>query len=133
MKRLAVFAMLMCIAQPSFAEDFSCRGGTKAACLDYGDTVCSSAGMCVNSNAACFDKYQCDYDGFTCKSNVTACEADYEKLRKAGKELSAQYDTLAADFTKLRDASKDLSDAYDDAQRCLNYATTLEEAKACIR
>ena len=56
-----------------FGQSFTCRIGQDAACLDWGDTVCSSSGMCVDANAACFDAYQCDYKGFTCKSNVDEC------------------------------------------------------------
>jgi hypothetical protein len=65
---------------------------------------------------------------FTCKSNVTGCNEDYEKLRKIGKDLSEKYDALVVDYNKLRKAGKNLSDAYDEVQKCVAYASTLEEA-----
>ncbi len=130
--RRILLAVALCAASPLQAENFSCRIGTSAACLDYGDSICSSRGTCVDKDAACFDKYQCNYEGFTCKSNVTACANDYEELRKIGKDLSEKYDALVVDYNELQQAGKVLSDTYDEAQQCLTYATTLEAAKACM-
>jgi hypothetical protein len=59
----------------------------RGACLGYGETVCSSSGMCVHQNAACFDSYQCNYEGFTCKSNVTECAEAHDVLLRTHNEL----------------------------------------------
>lgn len=47
--------------------------GNHGACLGPGETVWSSMDKRVSEDAACFDSYQCNYGGFTCKSNVTEC------------------------------------------------------------
>lgn len=52
------------------AQSFSCSFGKQPSCLDYGDNVCSSYNQCVSGDAAVFDRYQCNFEGFTCKSNV---------------------------------------------------------------
>ena len=63
---------LFLVPIPAAAQQgFSCSYGDRGACLGYGDTVCSSSGKCVSESAACFDSYQCNYEGFTCKSNLT--------------------------------------------------------------
>jgi hypothetical protein len=62
------------------AQNFSCGIGDRGACLGSGDRVCSSSGKCVSDDAQCFDLYQCDSEGFTCKSDVTACSEKYDVL-----------------------------------------------------
>lgn len=65
---------------PAFAESFSCPIGRRGACLDYGDKV-------VSSDALCFSRMTCDYEGFVCKSTLT------EFLDKA-KKIAGGYDDL---------------------------------------
>ncbi|WP_454283764.1 hypothetical protein [Roseovarius sp. MBR-38] len=116
--------MALTLAAPAFGQSFSCRIGTQPACLDYGDKVCSSSGMCVDRDAACFNKYQCNYEGFTCKSNVTECvEAHDNLLRK--------HNALVEDFNKNLKIAKDMASRLDDIETCLIYASTLEAAKRC--
>ena len=50
------FVIAVSIAHPVHAQNFSCGIGDRGACLGYGDTVCSSQGRCVGSDAQCFDK-----------------------------------------------------------------------------
>ena len=85
----------------SAQQGFSCSYGDRGACLGFGDTVCSSSGMCVDQNAACFDKYQCDYEGFTCKSNVTECVAAYDKLLGENNTLVDEYNGLLKKHKEL--------------------------------
>jgi hypothetical protein len=117
MIRLVILALALALTAPAFAQSFSCRIGTRPACLDYGDTVCSSTGKCVNANAACFDTCQCDYEGFTCRSNVTACVEKYDDLLREHNDLLAQ-------------AKRAQSDA-ENAETRVRWATSLDEAQAC--
>ncbi len=129
--RALLFVAVASVSGPAFGQAFECRIGQDAACLDWGETVCSSQGMCVDKNAACFDSYQCDYKGFACKSDVEKCVeahdnivreynaliADYETLRSAGQELAASHEELQRDLRNLQD--------------CLTLASTLEDAQLC--
>ena len=116
----------------------------RGACLDYGDKVCSSSGMCVDQNAACFDQYQCNYEGFTCKSNVTECaEAmrkplgenntlvdEYNGLLKKHNELAADFDETIAAARSLKSDDR-LEASLAEMETCLLYASTLDDAKLC--
>lgn len=62
------------------AQSFTCGFNKRAACLEYGDQVCSTYAKCVDANAVCFDQFQCNYEGFTCKSNVSECAEKFENL-----------------------------------------------------
>jgi hypothetical protein len=107
-------------------QGFSCSYGDRGACLGFGDTVCSSSGMCVDQNAACFDKYQCDYEGFTCKSNVTECvEAHDTLLRK--------HNDLVDDFNENLEIAKYMAARLDDIENCLIYASSLDAARLCAQ
>lgn len=126
-------------------QGFSCSYGDRGACLGFGETVCSSAGMCVDKNSACFNKYQCDYEGFTCKSNVTECVDDYNQLLDDHNELVRKYNTLLDDHRDLLTTHNDLVDdnnsnllvirqlkaGLEDVETCLTYASTLDEAQSC--
>ena len=122
--RLPILLLALTLASPALGQNFSCRIGTQPACLDYGDKVCSSRGMCVDRNSACFDQNQCNYEGFTCKSNVTKCvEAHDALLRK--------HNDLVDDFNKNLKIAKDMASRLDDIESCLIYASTLEAARLC--
>lgn len=105
-------------------QGFTCSYGDRGACLGYGDTVCSSSGKCVSEDAACFDSYQCDYEGFTCKSNVTECAEAYDALLK-------KHNELVDDFNKNLEIAKGMAARLEDVKTCLIYASTLEDAKLC--
>ena len=126
----AVLALVFC-ANGAQAQNFSCRIGTSAACLGYGDTICSSSGQCVDQNAACFDRYQCDYEGFTCKSNVTDLARTYDSLLLTHNELVEDYNRLLRDHRNLEAAARDVVSDLDNVKSCVSYATSLDEAKNC--
>lgn len=127
-----------CIATPVFAQNFSCLIGDRGACLGYGETVCSSTGKCVNQNAQCFDSYQCNYEGFTCRSNVTECVDTYEALLRTHNTLVDDYNDLLANRDALRSDMQgllgvvgDLENDLQDVETCLIYATTVDQARLC--
>lgn len=122
--RLPILLLALTLASPALGQNFSCRIGTQPACLDYGDKVCSSRGMCVDQNSACFDQNQCNYEGFTCKSNVTECVEAHDTL------LRKQND-LVDDFNENLEIAKDMAARLDDIESCLIYASTLEAARLC--
>lgn len=124
--RLPILLLALTLASPALGQDFSCRIGTQPACLDYGDQICSSRGMCVDQNSACFDQYQCNYEGFTCKSNVTECAAAHDTLLR-------QHNDLVDDFNENLRIAKEVASQLDDMEACLIYASTLDAAKACMR
>lgn len=128
------------------AQSFSCRIGTRAACLDYGDTVCSSLGKCVDSSSVCFNQYQCDYEGFTCKSNVSDCVKEYEDLLSRHNSLIDDYNELVRQQEQLVEAYeasleeyKDLSETFritrqklKDLTACVELASSTSEAEQCL-
>jgi len=124
--RLPILLLALTLASPALAQDFSCRIGTQPACLDYGDTVCSSRGMCVDQNSACFDQNQCNYEGFTCKSNVTECVEAHDALLRT-------HNDLVDDFNENLEIAKDMASRLDDIESCLIYASTLDAAKLCAQ
>ena len=105
-------------------QGFTCSYGDRGACLGYGDTVCSSSGKCVNENAACFDSYQCNYEGFTCKSNVTECAETHDMLLR-------KHNDLVDKFNENLEIARRMAARLDDVETCLIYASTLEDAKLC--
>jgi len=119
-------------------QGFSCSYGDQGACLGYGETVCSSGGMCVDQNAACFSSSQCNYEGFTCKSNVTECVDTYDRLLNEHNELVRNYNTLLDDHRDLIDdhnqnliVMRRQQDSLADIETCLIYANTLAAAQSC--
>lgn len=145
--------LLMCLSTPVLAQSFSCSFGKEPACLEYGAKVCSSFGKCVDQNTSCFDTYQCNYEGFTCKSNVTACNDDYDALVRKFNDLlydnnelvekyNAQltkYDGLVDKFNRLLSDHEELVDKhnslvsdYEDLEvKARNLAIAFEEMKDC--
>lgn len=123
--RVVATAMAMTLAAEASAQSFSCRIGTRPACLEFGDTICSSRGKCVNSDAVCFDSYQCNFEGFTCRSNVTACVEDYN-------ELLRRHNALVDDFNDLLEQANRVRSEAEAAKRCVQWATNLQEAQFCF-
>ena len=133
MKFAATLLIATLAASPAIGDSFSCRMGTRPACLDPGDKVCISGGMCIDSSALCYDRHQCDSEGFTCKSNVTKC------IKLQG-ELVDDYNDLARKYNELLDENSDLVISLHEAERrenrvkaCLQLANSLEAAVACSR
>ena len=143
--RLPVLLLALAVASPAVSQNFSCNFGKQPACLDYSAQVCSSSGKCVDSNAACFDSYQCGYEGFTCKSNVTECVDaqetllrkhntlvdDYNELLKKHKELADDFDETITAARALKSDHDRTESSLDDMESCLVYASTLDAAKEC--
>jgi len=118
------FAVLLLPTGGIAQQGFSCSYGDRGACLGFGETVCSSSGMCVDQNAACFDTYQCNYEGFTCKSNVTECVEAHDALLQ-------EHNDLIDSFNKNLEVAKEIATRLDDIETCLIYANTLAAAKLC--
>ena len=123
--RIAVLSFpVLCLASAAHAQSFSCPMGGEPACLGYGDRV-------VDRSAACFDAYQCDYEGFTCKSHLTDCASDYDGLQAEYNALVAKHNGLIKDFNALRDASLTVDQTLRDMQNCITWAESVEDARAC--
>lgn len=123
-----ILAMALCA--PASAQSFSCTIG-RPACLDYGAVVCDSMAKCVASDAVCFRRNTCDYQGFACKSDLD------EAVEEIRSKVNA-YNTLVADFNNLRDEYQSLLQSKEQAERtisdmkyCIDRASSLEEAQAC--
>lgn len=136
------------------AQNFSCGIGDRGACLGYGDTVCSSSGKCVSGDAQCFDRYQCDYEGFTCKSNVTECfekhdvlvrkfnnllsdneelVRSYNDLLERNNELVSKHNALVVRNTELVDKYNALLDDYDTLlAKAKNLAASYDGLNDCL-
>lgn len=118
-------------ASPGSGQVFECRMGQDAACLDWGETVCSNQGMCVDKNSACFDTYQCDYKGFACKSAVDECVKAHDSIVEDYNTLLADYETLRTEGGKLAESHEKLQLELMELKYCLAYASTFEEAQFC--
>ncbi|MEC7762926.1 MAG: hypothetical protein VX874_13560 [Pseudomonadota bacterium] len=148
MKHLLIaLALLMAPGHAHAQQTFSCSYGDRAACLGYGDTVCSSQGKCVSQDAACFSSYQCNYEGFTCKSNLTECADEYDGLQSRFNALVDDYNDLLEESHEIRDDFRstlfdleDTRDALSNARSELFYVTqqreedlsALEDLRDCI-
>jgi hypothetical protein len=127
---------LVLLLMPSAAsaqQGFTCPFGTQAACLDYGETVCSSSGQCVSEDAMCFDRYQCDYEGFTCKSNLTDCADEYDRLLSTHNSLVDDYNDLLASSRDLQASFEEAVGELEDARREVIYVRdALDNVVSCI-
>lgn len=145
MKRGALLLAVIGLCGPAAGQSFQCRIGQDPACLNWGDTVCSSGSKCVSESAACFDAYQCDYKGFACRSDVVQCIeahdriaqdynallADYETLRSAGQQLAESHDVLQRNLEDLRRKVRELEDTRAETEACLAMAQSVNDAKLC--
>ncbi|MFN5997181.1 MAG: hypothetical protein ACK47C_00635 [Paracoccaceae bacterium] len=130
MRSLLMVAVVLA-SGPASGQTFECRMGQNAACLDWGETVCTSQGMCVSKDAACFDSHQCDHKGFACKSDVDQCVEAHDKIAR-------DYNTLLAEYETLRQAGEELATSHDRLEReleelkgCLASVSTVEDAENC--
>jgi hypothetical protein len=116
MRLLLSAVLLLAPVTSASAENFSCSFG-RGACLDYGDTVCSSLGKCVDQSAQCFSSYTCNYQGFVCKS-------DFDDLQRTAKQIALDYDALVV-------KAEAIASSYDDLRRCLATANTMSDVSTC--
>lgn len=134
MRMMAFILGIVLIPSGAVAQQgFTCPWGDRGACLGYGDTVCSSSGKCVSADAACFDSYQCDYEGFTCKSNLTECADEYGALQTRFNALVDDYNELLESSREMRAEFQVALEALDDARRDLRRTEeTLYDIRSCI-
>ena len=103
---------------------FSCSDDKRSACLDYGDTVCSSDSKCVAGDAVCFDSYTCTYKGFICKSK-------YDDLLDEYNTLSDEYNTLSSKCQTITMEYDNLEYKFRNLKNCISLADSLEDAQDC--
>lgn len=136
-----LWPLLVTIALPSLlsGQSFTCGFGDQAACLGYGETVCSSGGKCVSADAACFQSYQCNYEGFTCKSNLTDCAQEYDALQTRYNALVDEYNELLDDSRELKNAFQSTmaeldktKDVLTDLQYCIEDLGRLDDPTSCL-
>lgn len=121
---ITAFLLLISSNLHAYGNDFSCPYGKQGACLDYNDKVCSSYSMCVSQNATCFDANTCNYKGFICKSKFDNLANEYDDLAAKCRNIAQNYDDLVDNYNSILNKYKNLSS-------CINYASSLEEAKSC--
>lgn len=138
MRFITCFLVLFMLSTPIFAQSFSCSFGKEPACLDSGAKVCSSFGKCVDQNTSCFDTYQCNYEGFTCKSNVTECVEQHDGLVRKFNDLVSDHDELvdkfnrlASDYEELEDNEMRLKSRVYGIIDCVLNASDLSDAQDC--
>jgi hypothetical protein len=85
----------------------------------------------VDGNAACFNSYQCNYEGFTCKSNVTEVVDEHDALVRKYNDLLSDNNELVDKFNDLLIETKRVANTNDEVKTCLLYASTLDEAQTC--
>jgi hypothetical protein len=125
-------SLIFVAASPIGAQQtFSCPYGTRAACLDYGDQVCSSLGKCVDEDAKCFSSFTCNYQGFVCKSDYEEAVDAYNGLLNRFNTLTNDYNSLLQRFNENVDDYNELLGRHTELTTCLAYADTLEEVKNC--
>ena len=108
------FTLIILPFGPVIPQSFSCSFGTTAACLDYGDKICSSMGKCVSNDAVCFSSFTCGYGGFVCKSTLEDLADDYDKLRNNCNNIVNEYEDLRDRFNSLVSKFNNLNDEYSD-------------------
>ena len=129
--RSLLFAVALIPSGVAAQQGFSCSYGDRGACLGYGETVCSSSGKCVSSDAQCFSSYQCDYEGFTCKSNVTDLAEEYDGLQIRFNSLVGDYNVLLEDSREMRAAfQRTISDLEETQDALTSTRQELEETEA---
>ena len=146
MRLTLLFAIALIPSGAIAQQGFTCSYGDRGACLGYGDTICSSSGMCVSERAACFDSNQCNYEGFTCKSNVTACAAendtllirfntlvdDYNELLEDSREMRAEFESTLTDLGATRRDLLKTEEVLYDISLCIEGLGRLDDPTNCL-
>jgi hypothetical protein len=119
MQKLFLILALLLISSVSLA-DFSCPSDAKAICVDLDDKICPASAKCVSNDVVCFDKKACDSErGFMCAS-------DHDEVLNVSKETAEQYNKLALVNVSLREARLAI-------KNCVLNASSLGDAKGCVR
>jgi len=99
---------------------FTCPDGTELSCLGSGDKVCPGSTKCVAEKAICFDSYPCSpNDGFV-------CESKYDELANDYRNTVRKYNELSSENVNLRERRL-------EQKNCVANASTLKQAKKCVR
>lgn len=130
-RALAFSLVLILMPAQAYETNFSCAIGKRAACLDYGDKVCSSFAKCVADDAVCFDAYTCGFGGFVCKSKLDDVVNRYDDLSRTCRSLSYDHDALVSKYNNLLADLDMAQDRLDSVRRCITRATSLEAAQMC--
>jgi len=117
--KTVIFIFFMSLFSGALA-DYACPDGTSAACLDAGDTVCPASAKCVNQEAVCLNRRDCDSArGYICGSEYDLVLRDYEKV-------VSQYNQLTSENVELRNTRL-------EQRSCVINAATLKDAIRCVR
>ena len=119
MKKVTLIVALALVSIGALGE-FSCPYGTNAACLDDGDKVCPGSTKCVDVDVVCFDKNTCD------SGTSFVCESEYDEVLNDYKKTVKQHNQLASENVGLREQRL-------EQKNCVINASTLEDAKRCVR
>jgi len=126
-----IFVGVALFATEIAAQSFSCPIGRNPSCLGYGDKV-------VSGDAQCFDSFACDFSGFICKSKFNEAVNEYEELRKKFNTLvevanscSADLSAISASLGSEQQRAAGLQDDIDRLKRCVQNATSIEDAQSC--
>ncbi len=107
----------------AMAQNFSSGIGTRPSCRDSGGVACSGIEGWVNVSTICYEESECDYQGFTCKSNYTAYKEAYDELRD-------QYNELLDEDIEVRGKCNELLERHKGAvEHIENLEHRLEEAQ----
>ena len=122
------FTLIILPFGPVIPQSFSCSFGKTAACLDYGDKVCSSMGKCVSDDAVCFSSFTCGYGGFVCKSSLEDMADDYDELVSDYNNLRNKCNNIVDDYNDAVSRHSDLVDDYNDLNS--NYKSILNRLES---
>jgi hypothetical protein len=115
-----ILTITLVLVSAGLRADFSCLDGTQPACLDHTDKVCPGSTKCVDENASCFDEYPCGSGG------GFVCESKYDEMLNNSKETVDKYNKLASE-------NEDLRIERLARKNCVANASTLAEARSCVR
>lgn len=118
--KTVIFFFALSLMSLNALADYSCPDGTRASCLDNGDTVCPAYAKCVDNEAVCLDEADCDSArGYICGSEYDEILRDYEKV-------VGQYNQLTSQNVALRNTRL-------EQRSCVINAATLKDAIRCVR
>lgn len=137
---IGLFAVSALLPIDLRAQSFTCGIGQQAACLDYGDKVCTRYGKCVDEDASCFAPYTCGISNkFVCKSDLDDCAQshdtlmrDYETLLRTARETQDAHNEIVRKYNALVEEMREMNEAQDDLKTCVRSAFDLSEAKDCL-
>ena len=134
------------LAAPSIsrAESFTCLNDTSAACLSRGESICTSQGRCVTSDAVCFESNTCAGGEFVCaadlRNHVSDFTAQITQLTEAEEKARNGHAAAVRDYNKVAESYSTVVRSYLEFQACVQssparncQAMSLEEINALTR